>query len=54
MKTLKNLQSYEIPTSLAKLINGKQCHNAVIGCIQTAIRDGNDFLVPQCYQVLCD
>ena len=54
MKSLKNLKGFEIPTSLAKLINGKQCHSAVVGCILTATQNGNDFLVPKCYQVLCD
>ncbi len=54
MKTLKHLKAYEIPTSLAKIINGKECHTNIIKWIQTAISNDNDFLVPVCYQVLCD
>jgi hypothetical protein len=29
------------------------CHPALEGCIATATRDGNKWLIPTCYEVLC-
>lgn len=49
MKTLIEFKHLEMPKNLLKFLKGGgQYCDALDGCIATAIRDGNDFLIDDC------
>jgi len=51
---LESLKAQQVSKQYAKQINGgEQLIDACEGCILTAIRDGNYFLIPQCIEVVC-
>ncbi len=46
---LENLSSFEMSRGMAKIVNG----GTPLGdCIRTAIRDGNEWLIPECLDIL--
>ena len=55
MKNLQKFKSFEIPNDqLTNLVGGTEVCEAAYGCVLTATRDGNYFLIDTCIDVLCN
>ncbi len=49
---LENLKPFQMSKSAARVVNGGGRRRAKRDCIRTAKRDGNDFLISICKDVL--